>query len=262
MISKTLFERTVVLGACSPRQKAKMWASSFSILILFLTTSCGTQILSSRTFIVSFFTPVISWTALASICFSEFKSHFLNIWNSSEEMRDQKKVKKGWRGTLNVEDNAIASLALGLFLNGSFNMPSRQRVEILTAAAAFSKLPLRSCLMTARSSSRHHSSVKPDGRRGLLLYKKSPNPMRMSPRNRILSIMFSICLKFWSETRTTDPFLKRTIGGSIVSTGTTTPAFPGPSMRSCVPAARKFWRTIMVAGWMPTAARPVFLALP
>ena len=52
------------------------------------------------------------------------------------------------------------------------------------------------------------------------------------------------------------------MGGSIESTEVATPALPGFSSRSCVPTAMNFPRTIIVEGWMPTAARPVFFALP
>ncbi len=67
---------------------------------------------------------------------------------------------------------------------------------------------------------------------------------------------------FSAETRTTEPFFVLTIGDSIVSTGTAIPPFPGNCNRSWVPAAIKPWSTCIVAGWMPTAAKPVFRDLP
>ena len=46
------------------------------------------------------------------------------------------------------------------------------------------------------------------------------------------------------------------------STGVMAADFPGSSMRSWTPVQRNLLRMIIVAGWIPTAARPVVLARP
>ena len=93
--------------------------------------------------------------------------------------------------------------------------------------------------------------------------RNSPKPMRTSPRNRILSTSGSRALAVsGSSTLTTEPSLSLTTGPSIESTGITIALFPGLSIRTCVPTARKSSRITMVAGCTPTDARPVFLAWP
>ncbi len=64
------------------------------------------------------------------------------------------------------------------------------------------------------------------------------------------------------STLRTLPSSSLTTGGSIESTGITTADLPGSSILSCTPVVRNLFRMYIVAGWTPTAARPVFRALP
>ncbi len=97
----------------------------------------------------------------------------------------------------------------------------------------------------------------------MLFCMKSPALTRTSPRKRISSTSPASSLARSSVSiLTTEPPLSLTTGGSIESTGMTTADFPGSSILSWTPVARNLLRVIMVAGWTPTAASPVFLALP
>ncbi|OPX77756.1 MAG: hypothetical protein A4E43_01196 [Methanosaeta sp. PtaB.Bin005] len=67
----------------------------------------------------------------------------------------------------------------------------------------------------------------------------------------------------WSESkRTTSPLSSRTVGPSIELTGATAAALPGCSTLIWVPAAMNSPNKSMLAGFIPAAASPVFLARP
>ena len=94
----------------------------------------------------------------------------------------------------------------------------------------------------------HHSSHHPDSRRGWLFLKNSPNATNMSPKNNIsLSFPLHSLASLIVLILTTSPFLSFTIGPSMESTGTTQLPFPGCSILSCVPTAKKS-NKVIVAG--------------
>ena len=72
---------------------------------------------------------------------------------------------------------------------------------------------------------------------------------------------FNLLISSFVSTIFTSPVSRRTTGGSIVSHGVHTVAFPGYSVASCVPTAMNFVRCI-IAGCRDVAAVPVDLELP
>ena len=94
----------------------------------------------------------------------------------------------------------------------------------------------------------HHSSTHPDGYKGWLFLKNSPNATSMSPKNSISVTSFLTSRAFLTlSSINTSPFLSLTVGPSMESTGTTQLPFPGYSILSCVPTARNSSNAI-VAG--------------
>ena len=97
----------------------------------------------------------------------------------------------------------------------------------------------------------------------MLFWMKSPALMRTSPRARTISTSSRTSSASSAvSTRLTEPSVSLTTGGSMESTGVMAADLPGSSMRSWTPVVRNLLRMTIVAGWMPTAARPVFRALP
>ena len=115
----------------------------------------------------------------------------------------------------------------------------------------------------ARSSSRYHSIENAPGTSGWLFSRNSPYGTRISPRSAIRLILGRASRAAASvASATKSPVSSTTRGPSIESHGVTAPALPGRSVLICVPTAMNSSRTIIVAGWRLSEARPFARLFP